>query len=180
MKRTGPDRFADVLTVDALRQMTQSRRDAVGTAIVRMCKDRENVLAAMVRKMSNELKRHSTRDTGALVEDLADPDGEATESCEAAEAHFRAARDDLAGIRRALLASAEPGTDGPGVFAALDRLDDAFRGAIACMQEARWLVLMANGGRGAPASNRTFESGAQLLAVIENEAEDTDSHIGAS
>ena len=180
MERTGPDRFSDIVTAEALRRMPQSRRRAVGAAIVRMCKDRENLLTAMVHKMARELRQHSTSDADTLVDDLADPDGEATESCEAAEAHFRAARDDLAGIRRALSASAEPGTDGVEIFAALNRLDDAFRLAVACMQEARWLVLMANGARGAPASKRTFGSGAELIAAIENEAEDSDSPIGTS
>ena len=178
MQRTGPDRFSDVVTSEALRRMSQSQRSEIVVAIVRMCKDREDLLAAMVRKMTRELKQHLTRHEDTLVEDLADPDGEATESCEATEAYFRAARDDLAGIRRAILASAEPSTDGPEVFAALDRLDETSRLAIACMQEARWLVLMANGGRGA--SNRTFGSGAELIAAIENEAEDPDSHNGAS
>lgn len=173
-------RFADIVTPDTLRRMPPSRRSAVGAALARMCNERAGLLAAMLGKMTAELGEYSTRDPRSLVDDLADPQAEVTESCEATEAYFRAERNDLAGVRRALSSSPDPKIDDPEVFAALDRLDDAFRLAVGCMQEARWLVLMANGGRGAPASKRTFASGPQLLAAIEAETQDTGSHTGAA
>ena len=190
--------------------MSVSRRSAVGAALVRMCDERATLLVAMLRKMTAELAglrpiqdppsfdgqktlsnctdeprsrklgEFATRDPRSLVDDLADPHGEVTESCEATEAYFRAERNDLAEVCRALSSSPDSNTDDPEVFAALDRLDDAFRLAVDCMQEARWLVLMANGGRDAPASNRTFASGPELLATIEAETEATGSHTGTA
>ena len=173
-------RFTDVLTPEALRRMPSSRRAAVSAVLVEMCHERENLLTAMLRKMTAELREFSNRDASTLVDDLADPHCEATDSCETAEAYFRAQRDDLAGTRRAFSASADPDTAGAELFAALDRLDSAFRLAVACMQEARWLVLMANGGRGAPASNRTFSSGSELLAAIDDEVPDPGAQVGAA
>lgn len=175
-ERTGSGQFADIISPDALGRMSQSQRRAIGAAIVRMCEDRENLLTAMLSKMCEELKEASTRAPNTLIDDLADPSGDATDSCEAAEAYFRAEREELAGVRHALSVSA--GAASPELYAAMDRLDDAFRLAVACLQEARWLVLMANGGRGTPASNRTFASGSELLAAIEKETEDPNSDIG--
>ena len=159
--------------------MPSSQRAAIGAQLVEMCHERENTLTAMLRKMTAELRDFSSRDASTLVDDLADPHCEATDSCETAEAYFRAERDDLAGTRRAFSASAEPDATGDAeLFAALDRLDTAFRLAVACMQEARWLVLMANGGRGAPASDRTFSSGTELLAAIDDEIPEPGSQVG--
>ena len=96
--------------------------------------------------------------------EITDPDGEGAEALEKAEAYFHAQRDDLARLRSALIdAGAPPDHD---VFEALDRLDGLYAWIVAAMQEVRWTVLVADGRR-APASERTFTSGASLVAALD-------------
>ena len=96
--------------------------------------------------------------------EITDPEGEGTEALEKAEVYFHAQRDDLARLRSALIdAGAPPDHD---VFEALDCLDGLYAWIVAAMQEVRWTVLVADGRR-APASGRTFMSGASLVAALD-------------
>ena len=164
-----PQKITDVLSPDALAAMPPPQRTAVIASLVQLCKDREPALQAMLRKMAADLEERRNTDVGRLLEDLADPDGEATQSCENAETYFRHQQDELAALRNALSGSGGPDLHGNRVFAAIRDLHTLFGLAIACLQEARWLVLMAEGGRGAPSSRRTFGSGPELLAAIQAE-----------
>lgn len=159
--------FAAILTPDALVSMAASKRTAVIEELVRSCEHRQAGLAAMLERMTAELKQLRGMDVESAIDALADPDGEATDSCESTEAYFRAEQRDLAALRKHLLSSGGLDTYDPKVFVAIDDLHTVFGLAIACMQQARWLILMAEGGRDAPSSNRTFASGAALIAAIE-------------
>ena len=97
-------------------------------------------------------------------DEITDPEGEGTEALEKAEAYFHAQRDELDRLRHALTDASAPPDH--GVFEALDRLDGLYAWIVAAMQEVRWAVLVADGGR-APASERTFTSGASLVATID-------------
>lgn len=119
--------------------------------------------------MAAELDHIRGMDIENLMNALADPHGEATDSCEKAEAYFREEQEDLYALRNTLLTSGGLEVYGPMVFVAVDALHTAFGLAISCMQQSRWLILMAEGGRDAPSSNRTFASGAALIAAIEAE-----------
>ena len=96
--------------------------------------------------------------------EVADPEGEGAEALEKAEAYFHAQRGDLSHFRDALIdAGAPPDHD---VFDALDRLDGLYAWIVAGMQEVRWTVLVADGVR-TPPSERTFTSGASLVAALD-------------
>ena len=159
------------LTADALLDLPPARRKATVAALLHLWRDRESVLTAVLGKMARELRHMSTKESSALVDDIADPDGEATAACEGAETYFRTQEQELANIRRSLMASGGPDSHGGEVFAALDDLQKAFHLAVSCMQEARWLILMVEGGRDSPSSPRTFKSGTELLAAIQAEGE---------
>ena len=96
--------------------------------------------------------------------EITDPEGEGAEALEKAEACFHAQRDDLARLRSALIDAGAP-TD-HAVFEALDRLDGLYAWIVAGMQEVRWTVLVADGVR-TPPSERTFTSGASLVAALD-------------
>jgi len=67
-------------------------------------------------------------------------------------------------FRDALIdAGAPPDHD---VFDALDRLDGLYAWIVAGMLEVRWAVLVADGVR-TPPSERTFTSGASLVAALD-------------
>ena len=94
--------------------------------------------------------------------EITDPEGEGTEALEKAEACFHAQRGDR--FREALIeGGAPPDHD---VFEALDRLDGLYAWIVAGMQEVRWTVLVADGVR-TPPGERTFTSGAALVAALE-------------
>lgn len=96
--------------------------------------------------------------------EITDPEGEGAEALEKAEAYFHAQRGDLSRFRETLVdAGAPPDHD---VFGALRRLDALYAWIVAGMQEVRWTVLVADGVR-APQSERTFTSGASLVAALE-------------
>jgi len=95
---------------------------------------------------------------------IVDPEGEGAEALERAEAYFHAQRGDLSDFREALVDAGAPPDH--GVFAALDRLDGLYAWIVATMQEVRWSVLIADGRR-APPSERTFTSGASLVAALD-------------
>ena len=96
--------------------------------------------------------------------EVTDPEGEGAEALEKAEAYFHAQRGDLSHFRDALIdAGAPPDHD---VFDALDRLDGLYAWIVAGMQEVRWTVLVADGVR-TPPSERTFTSGASLVAALD-------------
>lgn len=164
-----PERLTDVLTREALAHMTATRRNAAVEALINACEHRRAGLAATIEKMAAEFRRIRDMDVENLMNALADPHGEATDSCESAEAYFREQREDLWALRNTLLSSGGLEVYGPRVFLAIDALHTTFGLAISCMQEGRWLVLMAEGGRDAPSSSRTFTSGAALIAAIEAE-----------
>ena len=96
--------------------------------------------------------------------EITDPEGEGVEALEKAEAYFHAQRGDLSDFREALAgAGAPPEHD---VFEAIDRLDGLYAWIVAGMQEVRWTVLVADGVR-TPPSERTFTSGASLVAALD-------------
>ena len=96
--------------------------------------------------------------------EITDPEGEGTEALEKAEFYFHAQRGDLSNFRETLVdAGAPPDHD---VFEALDRLDALYAWIVAAMQEVRWTVLVADGVR-TPPSERTFTSGASLVAALD-------------
>lgn len=159
--------FAAILTPDALTGMSAGTRTAVIRELVRSCEHRQAGLAAALDKMTAELKQAQSMDVDDLIEAFADPDGEATDSCEQAEAYFRAEREGLQALRDNLLSSGGLLVYDPKVFVAIDDLYTTFGLAASCMQQSHWLILMAEGGRDAPSSNRTFASGAALIAAIE-------------
>ena len=95
---------------------------------------------------------------------IVDPEGEGVEALEQAEAYFPAQLGDLSDFREALVhAGARPDH---GVFEALHRLNGLYAWIIATMQEARWPVLISDGGR-APPSDRWFTSGASMVAALD-------------
>ena len=95
--------------------------------------------------------------------EITDPEGEGAEALEKAEAYFHAQRGDLSRFRETLVdAGAPPDHD---VFDALDRLDGLYVSIVATMQEVRWSVLAVDGVR-TPPSERTFTSGASLVAAL--------------
>ena len=96
--------------------------------------------------------------------EILDPEGEGTEALEGAEAHFHAERGELDQVRNALVDFGAP--EDHDVFEALDRLDGLYAGIVASMQEIRWAVLIADGVR-TPPSARTFTSGADLVAALD-------------
>lgn len=162
-----PEDFAAVLTPEALSAMSAAKRTAVIEALVTSCEHRQVGVAAALDKMTAELKQIRGMDVDEVIDGFADPDGEATDSCENAEAYFHAERENLQVLRDNLLSSGGLLVYDPRVFVAIDDLRTVFALAISCMQQARWLILMAEGGRDAPSSNRTFVSGAALIAAIE-------------
>ena len=97
-------------------------------------------------------------------DEITDPEGEGAEALKNAEACFHAQRDELDRLRHALIDASAPPDH--GVFKALDRLDGLYAWIVAAMQEVRWTVLVADGRR-APASDRTFTSGASLVATMD-------------
>lgn len=159
--------FAAILTPEALASMPASKKAVVIEALVRSCEHRQAGLVAALDKMMAELKQVRGMDVEEVIDAFADPDGEATDSCEKAEAYFRAERENLQALWDSLLSSGGLLVYDPRVFVAIDALYTVFGLAVSCMQEGRWLVLMAEGGRDAPSSTRTFASGAALIAAIE-------------
>ena len=144
----------------------EQRKDLI-KALVWSCEQRLAGVAAALQKMTTELKLARNLKAEDLLVAFADPDGEVTDSCEKAEAHFRSERERLQALRDNLLASGGLALYDPRVFVAIDALYAAFGSVVSCMQESRWLILMAEGGRDAPSSDRTFASGAALVAAIE-------------
>ena len=165
--RDQPEDFDAILTPEALASMSAGKRTAVIEELVRSCEHRQAGLVAALDKMTAELKQVRSMDVEDIIGAFADPDGEATDSCEKAEAYFRAEREDLQALRDNLLSSGGLLVFDPKVFVAIDALYTVFGLAVSCMQEGRWLILMAEGGRDAPSGSRTFASGAALIAAIE-------------
>lgn len=95
---------------------------------------------------------------------ILDPEGEGSEALEKAEAYFDTQRDDLMRLRDALVGAGAPSDH--DVFEALDRLAGLYAGIVATMQDVRWGLLITDGVR-APGSGRTFTSGAELVAALD-------------
>ena len=98
-------------------------------------------------------------------DDIADPEGEAAEALESAEAHFHTRRDDLSRLRNALTdGGATPHHD---ALEALEDLDGMYAELVATMQELRWKMLVAEGLRTTP-GDHTFTSGTELMAALDD------------
>ena len=95
---------------------------------------------------------------------ILDPEGAGVEALEKAEAYFHAQREELSRMRDALADAGAP--SGHDVFEALDRLDGLYTTLVATMQEVRWAVLVADGGK-VPPGVRSFTSGAALVAALD-------------
>ena len=97
--------------------------------------------------------------------EIADPEGEGAEALEKAESYFHTQRADLARLRATLIeADAPPDHD---AFDALNRLDELYAWIVATLQEIRWTVLIVGGVR-IPPTGRTFTSGADLVAALDD------------
>ena len=98
------------------------------------------------------------------VNEILDPEGEGSEALERAEAYFNTQRDQLARMRGTFTEAGAP--SGHDVFKALDNLAGLYAGIVATMQEVRWALLINDGVKG-PETARTFTSGAELVAALD-------------
>ena len=96
-----------------------------------------------------------------------DPDGAATQALEQAEEYFRTECKELARLHTALKALRSSAVDDSGVIDELDKLRLLFTDIISWAQEVRWLMLI-NDGTLAPTTGKTFESGADLIAALDD------------
>ena len=96
-----------------------------------------------------------------------DPDGSATQALEQAEVYFRTECEELDRIHTALKALRSAAVDDSGVFDELDKLRLLFTDIVSWAQEVRWLMLI-NDGTLAPTTGKTFESGADLIASLDD------------
>ena len=100
----------------------------------------------------------------ARSDEIRDPDGDAAVALEAAETYFKRECDELAQLQ----ATWADGAIRPDhrVFDELNRLEDLFGWLVACLQDIRWKLLIAEGVR-APTTGRTFKSGQELVAALD-------------
>ena len=96
--------------------------------------------------------------------EILDPEGEGSEALEKAEEYFNTQRDDLERMRGAFVEAGAPSDH--DVFKALDSLAGLYAWIVATMQEVRWALLITDGVRG-PETPRTFTSGAEFVAVLD-------------
>ena len=96
--------------------------------------------------------------------EILDPEGEGSEALEKAEAYFNTQRDQLARMRNAFKEAGAPSDH--DVFTALDTLAGLYAWIVATMQEVRWALLIPDGMRW-PETPRTFTSGAELVAALD-------------
>ena len=116
------------------------------------------VISAMTDKLRIEVE---SADPGTVL----DPDGSGAQALEEAEKYFRAERDKLRDIRKALDGSGVRSACGASVFDELDRLASLFFGFVQWCQEIRWLV-MVHDGVASPSTGKTHKSGAELVSSL--------------
>ena len=125
-----PDQSEDyvaILTSEALAGMSAGERTAVIEDLVRSCERRRAGVVAALDKMTAELEQARSMAVDDVMDAFADPDGEATDACEKAEAYFRAEREKLQGLRDNLLSSGGLLVYDPRIFVAIDDLYNRFR-----------------------------------------------------
>lgn len=96
--------------------------------------------------------------------EILDPEGEGSEALETAEAYFNTQQNQLTRMRDAFKEAGAPSDH--DVFKALDSLAGLYAWIVATMQEVRWALLITDGVRG-PKTARTFTSGAELVAALD-------------
>ncbi len=101
----------------------------------------------------------------ADAHEILDPEGEGSEALEKAEEYFNAQCDQLARMRDAFKDAGAPSDH--DVFKALDSLAGLYAWIVATMQEVRWALLITDGVK-EPETARTFTSGAELVAALDD------------
>ena len=147
-----PERAIDHRIEEAVIGLTQNsreRRESVTNAISRM-----------TQKLKAEVE---SVEPGTIM----DPHGSATQALEQAEEYFRTECEELEKVHAALKTLRSAAVDDSGVFDELDKLRLLFTDIVSWAQEVRWLMLI-NDGTLAPTTGKTFESGADLIAALDD------------
>ena len=154
-------RAPDVLRPEILTRASADRRRALIDAYAEGLRLRYDAVYPAIHRVGDKLAAElEAKDSTGIT----DPDGEGAAALEAAEAYFRSEQAELDSLRGIL---ADAGTkSGHRVFEAVDRLDELFAWIIGCMQEVRWLLLIAEGVR-APTTGRAVKSGAAFVAALD-------------
>lgn len=146
---------------DIAETSDRASREAVAVLERHFLKRHDSVngaFSAMTEKLWTEVK-------SAMPGTVLDPEGSGVQALEEAEEYFRAERDEIREIRRALDGSGVRSAYGGSVFDELERLDRLFFDIVQWCQQIRWLV-MIHDGVASPVTGNRHKSGAELVSSL--------------
>lgn len=147
-----------------LERAIDPRIEEAVIGLARNSRERRESVTTTISRMTEKLKTEvESVEPGTIM----DPDGTATQALEQAEEYFRNECEELDRLHSALKALRSAAVDDSGVFDELDKLRLLFTEIISWAQEIRWLMLI-NDGTLAPTTGKTFESGADLIAALDD------------
>ena len=159
----GPNDLSWIQSPNLERAIDHRIEEAV-IGLARSSLERRQLAKTAISRMTEKLKTEvESIEPGTIM----DPDGTATQALEHAEEYFRTECEDLDRLHAALKTLRSAAVDDSGVFGELEKLRKLFTDIVSWAQEVRWLMLI-NDGTLAPTTGTTFESGADLIAALDD------------